>query len=54
VRDGKGILLISSDLPEVLGLSDRIVVVYGGYLVTEFTRRDAVAEEIIRYASGTV
>jgi ribose transport system ATP-binding protein len=53
VQKGKGILLISSDLPEVLGLSDRIIVVYGGCLVTEFSRRDAVAETIIRYASGT-
>lgn len=52
VQDGKGILLISSDLPEVLGLSDRIIVVYGGRLVTEFSRSDAVAETIIRYASG--
>lgn len=54
VQAGKGILLISSDLPEVLGLSDRIVVVYGGRLVAEFTRRDADAETIIRYASGAV
>jgi ribose transport system ATP-binding protein len=53
VQKGKGILLISSDLPEVLGLSDRIIVVYGGCLVTEFSRRDAVAETVIRYASGT-
>lgn len=52
VQEGKGILLISSDLPEVLGLSDRIIVVYGGRLVAEFTRRDAVAETIIRFASG--
>ena len=53
VQEGKGILLISSDLPEVLGLSDRVIVVYGGCLVTEFSRDDAVAEEIIKYASGT-
>lgn len=53
VQEGKGILLISSDLPEVLGLSDRIIVVYGGRLVTEFSRHDAAAEDIIRHASGT-
>jgi ribose transport system ATP-binding protein len=52
LQAGKGILLISSDLPEVLGLSDRIIVVYGGRLVAEFSRHDAIAEDIIRYASG--
>ena len=52
VREGKGILLISSDLPELLGLCDRVIVVYGGRLVAQFDRRDAVAETIIRYASG--
>ncbi len=52
VQQGKAILLISSDLPEVLGLCDRVIVVYGGRLVAEFDRRDAVPETIIQYASG--
>ncbi len=52
VEQGKGILLISSDLPELLGLCDRVIVVYGGRLVAEFERHAASAETIIRYASG--
>ncbi len=53
VEQGKAILLISSDLPELLGLCDRVVVVYGGRLVAQFERPAAAAETIIRYASGT-
>jgi len=52
VEQGKAILLISSDLPELLGLCDRVVVIYGGRLVAQFERHAAVAETIIRYASG--
>lgn len=52
VEQGKAILLISSDLPELLGLCDRVVVVYGGRLVAQFERHAATAETIIRYASG--
>ncbi len=52
VEQGKGILLISSDLPELLGLCDRVMVVYGGRLVAQFERHAASAETIIRYASG--
>lgn len=48
--DGLGILLISSDLPELLALSDRILVMTGGRLVAEFPR-EAATEETIMHAA---
>jgi ribose transport system ATP-binding protein len=44
---GMGLLMISSELPEVLSMSDRILVVHDGRIVTEFSRRDASEEKII-------
>ena len=43
---GVGVLLISGDLDEVLSLSDRIVVLYGGRIVGEFSGRDADRQSI--------
>jgi ABC-type sugar transport system ATPase subunit len=50
--DGMAILVISSDLPEVLRLSDRICVMREGRLVAEFDRRDATQESIVGAAIG--
>jgi rhamnose transport system ATP-binding protein len=44
--DGLAILVISSDLPEVLRLSDRVCVMKDGRLVAEFSRKDATQESI--------
>ena len=49
---GVGILMISSDLPEVLGLSDRIVVMRSGHTVGEFTRGEATAERVMALATA--
>ena len=46
------ILVISSDLPEVLRLSDRICVMREGYLVAEFARHNATQENILAAAVG--
>ena len=43
---GLGILMISSELPEVLGMSDRVLVMKNGALVGEFDRADATAEAV--------
>lgn len=51
VGQGLGILLISSDLPEVLGMADRILVMHRGKLVAELAR-GASAEEVMRPATG--
>ena len=50
--EGVGIIVISSDLPEVLGLSDRILVMRQGSLVGEFARSEANEENIIACATG--
>lgn len=47
-RQGKGILLMSSELPELLGMCDRIVVMNEGRLVAEFPRAEASQEAIMR------
>lgn len=43
---GLAILMISSELPEILGMSDRILVMRGGEIVAEFTREQATQEKI--------
>jgi rhamnose transport system ATP-binding protein len=50
-EEGLAVLLISSDLPEVLGMSDRIGVMRGGRLVTTFHRK-AMAGEVMAVALG--
>ena len=52
VDAGTSVLLISSDLPEVLGLSDRVLVMREGRLVGGFTRQQASEESLLRCASG--
>jgi ribose transport system ATP-binding protein len=51
---GVSILMISSELLEVLGMSDRIVVMRDGTLVGEFAREDATEEKIIELATTTL
>ena len=46
--EGKGILLISSDLPEVIAMSDRIYAMHDGHLVAEFPGRITSQETIIQ------
>ncbi len=49
--DGKSILVISSDLPEVLALADRILVMRQGAIVAELNSESASEESIIRHAA---
>jgi simple sugar transport system ATP-binding protein len=49
---GKGILLVSADLPEVLALSDRIAVMYGGRFVTVLPAAQCTAERLGPYMTG--
>ncbi len=48
VKKGKSIIMISSELPEVLGMSDRILVMHEGRVVGEMLREDATQEKIGR------
>lgn len=50
---GVGIIMISSELPEVLGMSDRIMVMRQGTVVKELSRAEASEEAIMLYAVGT-
>lgn len=51
-RQGLAIIMISSELPEVLGMSDRIAVMRGGTVVGEFSRAEATQEKILHLALG--
>lgn len=55
VQQGIGILLISSELPEIIALSDRIYVMWNGVITAELDHeKDEITEEnILHYASGT-
>src|SRR5688500_1101861 len=53
-RQGKSILMISSDLPEVLAISDRVLVMREGRLTGEFTRAEATQERLMSAAPGDV
>jgi ribose transport system ATP-binding protein len=48
--DGMGIILISSELPEILGMSDRILVMSGGRIAGEIVKADATQEKIMALA----
>ena len=49
-EEGKSIILISSELPEVLGMSDRVLVVKDDAIVAELTGDEINAVEVMRYA----
>ena len=53
-KQGLGIILISSELPEVLGMSDRIIVMREGRITGELDRGTATEEKIMGYATATI
>jgi ABC-type sugar transport system ATPase subunit len=50
IKRGVGIIMISSELPEVLAIAERILVMCRGSITAEFKRGDATQEDILRYA----
>jgi ABC-type sugar transport system ATPase subunit len=52
-NSGVGVVMISSELPEVLGMSDRIVVLHAGRVAGELSRAEATEEKLMWFASGT-
>ena len=54
VRDGKAIVMISSDLPELLGMCDRIYVMSQGTVTGELKRDEFSQETIMKYAIGAM
>ncbi len=53
VTRGLSVILVSSELPEVLGLADRIIVMHQGHIRKEFTRAQATPENVVAAASGS-
>lgn len=54
VAQGVGILMISSELPEILAVSDRIYVLHEGTLTAEFSRAEASEQSVMAAATGEV
>jgi len=52
LQSGLAVVMVSSELPEVLGLSDRIIVLHKGRVTGEFTRENASPEAIMACATG--
>jgi rhamnose transport system ATP-binding protein len=51
-EQGMAIVMISSELPEILGMSDRILVMRGGSIAGELTRAEATQERVLALALG--
>ncbi|OQY34498.1 MAG: D-xylose ABC transporter ATP-binding protein [Spirochaetaceae bacterium 4572_59] len=51
-EEGMGIIMISSEMPELLGMSDRILVMREGRIVKEFTKEEATQNKILEAAAG--
>jgi ribose transport system ATP-binding protein len=53
-RAGAAVIMVSSELPELLGMSDRVLVMYRGNIVTEIPRDQADSETVIQWATTGV
>ncbi len=51
-KEGLAIVMVSSELPEVLGLSDRVMVLHEGRLTGEFSKEEATPEKVMVAATG--
>jgi rhamnose transport system ATP-binding protein len=54
VAEGLAVLMISSELPEVLGMADRVLVLREGRIIAEFSRAEADENSVMRAATGQV
>lgn len=52
VANGKAIIMVSSDMEEVLGMSDRIIVLHEGLIAGELTKEEFSQENVLALASG--
>jgi ribose transport system ATP-binding protein len=50
--EGRGIIMISSDLPEILASTDRLLVLHEGELTATLTTAETTPEEVLNYAAG--
>ena len=49
---GTAVVMISSDMPEIIGISDRVVVMHEGTVSGELQRKDLTQEKIMKLAVG--
>jgi rhamnose transport system ATP-binding protein len=52
VADGLAVLMISSELPEVLGMADRVIVLHEGRITAQLSRAEATEDAVMRAAAG--
>ena len=52
VAQGLSVIMVSSELPEVMGMSDRIIVMHEGRIAARFDRDEMTAEAIVTAATG--
>ena len=52
--EGLAVIMVSSELPEILGMSDRVIVMHEGEMTAEFSRDEADSDKIIKAATGHV
>lgn len=50
--EGASIVMISSELPEILGMSHRIIMIYEGKMTGELDRSEATQEQVMHFATG--
>jgi len=53
-KQGIAVILISSELPEILGMSNNVIVMHEGVITAKFTREEANSKKIIRAAIGSI
>ncbi len=51
---GLGIILVSSEIPEILGMSDNVVVMHDGRITARFVREEANSEDLLKAAMGNL
>ena len=54
VQQGISIIMVSSEMPEIIGMCDRVLVMCEGSLQAEFMRDELTQEKIMRASSGLV
>ena len=54
VAQGLAVIMVSSELPEILGMSDRVIVMREGRIAGRFDREGLSAEALVRAATGNV
>ena len=52
VENGVAVIMVSSEMPELLGMSDRILVMHEGRIATELSRQEATQEKVLAAAMG--